>query len=109
MALNNYQPDPKFFKELAVGDEIRSACREIADKAKGIAEALSQDFRITGDYADSFSVQETTIAWTGTYPGPRAAAQLVNTSDHAAAVEWGNAHDHKPHHVLGRTLAALDD
>jgi hypothetical protein len=109
MALKNFTPNSDGFKQLAISDGVRDVLKQVADKGKDIAIGLAQDFRVTGDYADSFEVVETTIAWEGEYPGPRAAAQLINTSDHAAAVEWGNEHDHKPHHVLARTLDALDE
>lgn len=102
-----YRANDAGFKQIAVSAQMRKALAEVAEKAKGIAEGLSQDFRVTGEYVDSFEVREATIEWTGEHSGPRAAAQLVNTSDHAAAVEWGNEHSHKNHRVLGRTLDAL--
>lgn len=104
-----YKPNPEWIAKMAIGPEIRSVLREVAEKGQGIAEGLAQDFKITGDYAGSFQVRDETIAWTGKYPGPRAAEQLVNTSDHAVAVEFGNEHVPRPHHVLGRTAAALHD
>lgn len=107
MGLSNYQPNSSGFQQIANSPEMRAALKAVAEKGKSIAQGLAQDFRVTGDYADSFEVRETTIPWDGQYPGPRAAAQLVNTSDHAAAVEWGNQHAHKAHHVLGRTLDIL--
>lgn len=102
-----YNPNFDGFRKMANGPEIRAALAEVATKGKGIAEGLAQDFRITGDYADSFEVRDETIQWQGRFSGPRAAAQLVNTSDHAVAVEFGNEHVPHPHHVLGRTAAAL--
>jgi hypothetical protein len=78
--------------------------RAKAEEAKAVAEGLAQDFRITGDYADSFEVIEepTTVAGE-----TRASAVLKNTSDHAAAVEWGNEHAHRAHRVLGKALDAV--
>jgi hypothetical protein len=107
MPLTNFEPNDGGFRAIANSPEVKAALKAVAEKGKSIARGLAQDFRVTGDYADSFEVREVTIRWDGEYPGPRAAAQLVNTSDHAAAVEWGNEHAHKPHHVLGRTLDIL--
>lgn len=107
MALTKFTPDNDGFRQIATSPEMRAALKEVAEKAKAIAEGLAQDFRVTGDYADSFEITEDTVRWDGEYPGPRAAASLVNTSDHAAAVEWGNDHSHKTHRVLGRTLDML--
>lgn len=102
-----YQADHDGLNEIARSPEVRAALAAVAMKAKGIAEGLSADFTDTGDYASSFKIESDTIEWTGEYPGRRAAAYLVNDSDHATAVEWGNSRNHKPHHVLGRTLGML--
>lgn len=96
------------FQQIAVSTEVRTALKAAAEEAKTVAEGFAQDFRVTGDYADSFDVTDETIQWQGRFSGPRAAARLVNTSDHAAAVEWGNEHAHRNHRVLGRTLAAME-
>lgn len=102
-----YEADHDGLNEIARSPAMRAALAAVATKAKGIAEGLSADFADTGDYARSFKVEAETIEWRGEYPGRRAAAYLVNDSDHAVAVEWGNSKDHKPHHVLGRTLGML--
>lgn len=107
MAFKNYEPDDKGFNEIARSPAVRAALRAVAEKGKAIAIGLSADFAETGDYASHFKVEDDTVDWIGEYPGRRAAANLINDSDHAAAVEWGNSRDHKPHHVLGRTLDAL--
>lgn len=111
MAFKNYEPDDKGFNEIARSPTVRAALRAVAEKGKAIAIVLSADFADldadTDHYIDHFKVEDDTIDWIGQYPGRRAAANLVNDSDHAAAVEWGNSRDHKPHHVLGRTLDAL--
>jgi hypothetical protein len=77
--------------------ELGTACERIAGKGKTIAEALSVDFTETGEYARSFDIQRSTWFTRGK---PRAAADLVNTCDHAAFVELR-------HHVLSRTGGAL--
>lgn len=102
-----FQADRDGINEIARSPAMRAALAAVATKAKGIAEGLSADFADTGDYASHFKVEADTIEWRGEYPGRRAAAYLVNDSDHAVAVEWGNSRDHKPHHVLGRTLGML--
>lgn len=100
------------FKAMANGPELHAACTAAAEKAKAIAVGLAQEFRVTGEYADSFEVTDETVDWHGEYPGPRAAGRLTNTAPYAAAVEWGHeGREDEPgqsaHHVLARTLDAL--
>jgi hypothetical protein len=104
MAKARYQPNNSGFARAAVGPEVRALLREIGEKAKSRAVSLAQDFRVSGDYADGFELEED-ISSEGR--NRRAVIRLVNTSDHAAAVEWGNARDHRPHRVLGRVLDSL--
>jgi hypothetical protein len=104
MASGTYQPNNAGFQEAALGPEIRAALQAIGEKAKATAEALAQDFRVSGDYASSFVLSESSSIQGR---NRRAMVQLENTSPHAAAVEWGNAHDHRAHRVLGRTLDSL--
>lgn len=94
------------WKEAAVGPEAQAMVLAVAEKAQAIAEGLSTDFTKSGDYIESFHVRLDVVHEAG---AERAAGILENTSDHAAAVEWGNAHDHRAHHVLGRTLGALHE
>jgi hypothetical protein len=103
-----YKPNHAGFREMAVGSEIATAVLAIAEKGKAEAEAMSADFTDSGDYEKSFHVRpEITQLRTGFGTHSVATAILENTSDHAAAVEWGNAHSHKPHRVLGRVLDEL--
>lgn len=102
-----YQRSRRGFQEIANSPEIHAALEAVAKVAKTYAEGLAQDFRRTGDYADNFQIVPLTVMWEGRFAGPRAAVRLENTSDHAAAVEWGNRHDDQPHRTLGRTLDAL--
>lgn len=102
-----YKPNPQGFQDLANSPEMHDLLDHVAGKAKVFAEALAEDFRRTGEYADSFAVVPLTVIWEGRFGGPRAASRLENSSSHAAAVEWGNSHDQNPHRVLSRTLDAL--
>lgn len=93
-----YQPPPAAeWARMATGPEVRGALTAIAVRGKGIAEALSQDFRETGRYAGSFRIDEATVFLAGHV---RAAAVLVNTVPYATEVELA-------HHVLGRTRDVL--
>ncbi len=81
----------------------------VAHDAMGVAVALSPDAPPYGaGYISSFEVSLRADNVT-VRPGRRAVARLENTSDYAAAVEWGwdTAHnqwgDHPGYHVLART------
>lgn len=105
---DSYQPNSAGFRAMAIGPEIRAAVKAEAERAKGVAEGLAEDFRVTGNYADSFEVSDsTTELRTGFGSHPVATGVLTNISEHAAAVEWGNEHMRRPHRVLARTLAGL--
>lgn len=105
-----YKPRRAGFKEIVNGSEIAAALEEIVGQAKTIAVGLAQEFRVTGEYADSF---ETKVGVEPVSKGPaRLVGRLTNTAPYAAAVEYGYAGSstepgHKPHHVLKRTLEAL--
>lgn len=98
-----------FAKIARESPQLRRTLDEFAGKAKAHAEEISQDFRETGDYVDSFESGVEEIDWKGRYPGTRMAGVVRNTSGHAAAVEFGNEHVKHPHRVLGRTLEWLDE
>jgi len=102
--MGRFQPNHAGIQALALGPEIRAVLGAKGEQAKSIAESLSEDFRVSGDYAEGFELEAGTRE---TGRNRRAQVTLVNTSDHAAAVEWGNARDHRPHRVLGRTLDQL--
>lgn len=102
--MSDYRPNQQGWREIANSPQLHAALLEVAEKAKVYAEGLAEEFRRTGEYAESFHATSETVLWDR---GPRAAARLANTSDHAAAVEWGNRGDEHPHRTLGRTLDAL--
>jgi hypothetical protein len=97
-----YKPNQAGWRQIALSPAVRAVVETKAEAGKRFAEALSEDFRRTGEYADSFAVVPETLLWRR---GPRAAARLENTSGHAAAVEWSGD---TPHRILGKTLAALE-
>lgn len=93
---------------MAVGPEVRAACEAEAKRAESIAKAFAEDFWVSGEYIESFVVSTDTVRLqTGFGEHDVAAGKLTNIAGHAAAVEWGNKHDHRAHHVLARTLSDL--
>lgn len=104
-----FKASHKGFKEMAISDEIRAVCLAAAEKAKVEAIALAADHVKTGDYEASFNVRSADVTLkTGFGIHAVAAGILENTSEHAAAVEWGNHRRHQPDHILKRTLGMLD-
>lgn len=107
--------DHEGFAAMAVGPEVASAVGAVAEEAKTIAESLSVDFVVSGDYIGAFeaSVEIQELPAAGRSGAHSAAVGiLINTSDHAVAVEYGfkgrsAAPTRKAHRVLGRTLAIL--
>lgn len=112
----NFIIDHQGFAEMAVGPEISEAVLAIAAKAKAIAEGLSTDFVVSGDYIDSFEayLEIKQLPAAGTSKAHSAACGVLeNFADYAVAVEYGfkgraDAPTGKAHRVLGRTLAALE-
>lgn len=98
--------------ELMNGPEMQAVMRQAAEKGKAYAESIApvgdpREDPHPGRYRESFEV---TAQAHGGFHGDRAEAQIVNTSEYAAALEWGNsafppfAHGY---HVLERTAGAL--
>ncbi|HEV3309960.1 MAG TPA: hypothetical protein VG815_05545 [Chloroflexota bacterium] len=109
MANASFKANSAAFKEMAVGPEVTAIVTEIAARGLEIAQGLSEPFAKTHDYATSFNVRTAVVILrTGFGSHPVVAGILENTSDHAAAVEWGNKKDSRSHHVLGRTLEELE-
>lgn len=113
MADGVYRPNSAGFKALAVSPKVREAVEAEAARGKVIAEGLSQDFRKTGNYADSFEVSNETVELNTKFGShPVAAGVLTNKAGYAAAVEYGfkgrsAEESSSAHHILGRTLEAL--
>lgn len=115
MADFTFTLNPAGIAAMAVGGEMQAAVKSIAEQAKGIAEGLSADFVVTGEYASSFvaSVEIQELPSAGSSPAhPAAVGVLENTAGYAVAVEYGfkgrsDTPRGRAHRVLGRTLAAL--
>lgn len=92
-----YRADYRGTGELMNGPEMQAVLRQVAEKGKAFAAGISPER--TGEYKASFEV---TVQSHGGVHGDRAEAQIVNTSDHAARVEWQDGY-----HVLARTADTL--
>jgi hypothetical protein len=104
----DFQMDRKGMARCAMGPELADAVHSVVeDRAMPYAIGISPvSDRNHEHYVEAFS----TIMGTATIRSlRRVAALLINSSPHAAAVEWGNARtDGKGHRVLGRTLDHLN-
>lgn len=81
--------------------EMKAAMLARAERIKADAEVLAP--RRTGDYARSFKVKAGQSRGAG--DGRRAWAKVINTSDHATAVEWGASRTPR-YRPLGRASGA---
>lgn len=93
-----YEPDHQGMQRILNTPAMANVAMSAARSGMTFAQSISP--RRTGEYAQSFRVEPTTVRIKGQ---PRSAAHILNTSGHAQAVEWGE-HGHK---VLGRTLEEL--
>lgn len=104
----HYRSNRKGWDAIALGPEMQKLTSEVAEKAKAHARSIapeSNDGRGV-PYKDSFDVEQIVVKEFGR--GVRAGARLINTAQHAAAVEWGNKRTKgQGHRVLGRTLDFL--
>lgn len=109
-----FQPSRRGLGDLLVSPgmqaEMRARAERIAVAARASAPvgdpARDPD---AGEYRDAFEVS----SGVRQSPSRRAYGRVVNNSDHAAAVEYGNFRTRKPtisaQHVLGRALDAARD
>jgi hypothetical protein len=101
-----YEPDRRSIARCAVGPELHHAVTDlVTNVAKPYAVGISP--RKTGAYAHSFETNITYIAMGFPELMTRVVAELANTDDGAAGIEWGKGRQ-PGHHVLGRTLAMLN-
>lgn len=96
-----YTPDRAGVVGIATSVEMRAALGEVLVKGQAFAETIAPV--VTGDYKAHFQID---FDDRGSGSRKRARGTLANTSDHAAAVEFGPGTS-KGHRVLGRTLAQL--
>lgn len=96
---NTYVMDAKATEALLESGQLRPAARQAAERGKAHAESVAPVE--SGEYRDSFTVEDST-GWDG-----RAAVDLVNTSEHAAAVEYGNR-GRRGRHILASTIDIIE-
>ena len=108
--MGRFNPSYTGLGELLVSPEMVAAMRAKADKIKAAAEVTSPVGPLTdaerAHYRDSWSVD----AGVRGEPSRRAYARVENSSDHAAAVEFGNGRTRRktiePHYTLTRAVDA---
>lgn len=105
MATTTYKPNRAGIRAYLNSPDVYEAVSSVARDVKHTAEALAPVGE-TGDYKSSFQIDRAEVVIDGT---PHATARVVNTSDHAAAVEWGyagrsGAPGKSAHRTLGRAL-----
>lgn len=104
--LAEFEMDRRGIARIAVGQDLRDATHSlVVQKAMPFAIQISPRGD-TLDYVSSWRADDTFTVIAGMR---RAACRLVNTSPHAAAVEWVSPRGYgRGYHVLGRTLAHLN-
>jgi hypothetical protein len=99
---NDYKPDHKGIAQLLVAPSMMKVVALYAEAGMPYAVSISPDADPYGEgYVSSFEVEAGLTVKTG--GNRRAAARLVNTTDHAAHVEWTNGD-----RVLGRTVDYIE-
>jgi len=95
-----YKPDHQGTGRLLLSPGMFDLVNAYADAGMRYAQQISP--ARTGDYKDSFRVEENheiTMTSKDGHRTRRAAARIVNDSPHAPEVEWQWGH-----HILGRTI-----
>lgn len=95
----DYRPNRPGTGELLRTAEMEAVLAAAAERGKAYAEQISP--RDTGRYASSFRVETTRR---GGPNSDRAEARIVNTAEHAGAVEYVNSNGR----VLGRTAEHIE-
>lgn len=98
---STYTEDNVGVTGIATSGEVQATLAVVLAKGQAFAEGIAPVR--TGEYKSSFQIDFDTR---GTGRSKRARGTLANTSDHAAAVEFGPG-TRKGQRVLGRTLAQL--
>lgn len=98
-----FRPDKKGVASIAVSTPVQLAVHKVA--GEGMVFAMSISPVETGEYLGAFELVNNRVRIAAML---RAGTMLMNTADHAAAVEWGNqATKGVGHGVLTKTLAYL--
>ncbi len=106
MAGGEYRPDIQGIGELARSPQMHAMLAEAAGDAIPFAQSISPDATPYGTgYVDSFEVDSGHVEMVARHR--RAVAHLYNTTDYAAAVEFGNPNI-EAHHVLSRTADYIE-
>jgi hypothetical protein len=93
--------DYEGFDRLLCGPEMEALMGELVHKGEAAAVAMAPEY--TGDYRRSFET-ETGVGSPAPDGGKRAYGKLRNTDPAAAAIEYGNSHNHHAHYVLTRAV-----
>lgn len=103
MADVRFIPDHEGLAALLRGPEVHQL---VMDKARGGA-AYAQSIAPvrTGEYAASIVAEDGGL---GGHNRDRAMGLIIATAPHSAAVEWGNARNDHPYHVLTRTIPIVE-
>jgi hypothetical protein len=102
MADFEYRPDHKGIGQLLVSSDMHKLVADRARAGMAYAISISPDAPPYGEgYIANFHVETGLTSKEG--GSPRAAARLVNTSDHALAVEFANGE-----RILGRTVDHIE-
>jgi len=100
MSAAEYRPDRAGMRALANSPDVERAVRQATERGARWAQGNSPVD--SGDFAGSFRVESgTNGGWDG-----RAWAHLINDSDHAAAVEFGNR-GRDGHRILARAVDVI--
>lgn len=98
-----FVPDHRGLAELLRGPEVYDL---VMDRARGGAQfAQSIAPRRTGEYAAGIQAEDGGL---GGRRRDRPVGLIVAAAPHSAAVEWGNERQPHPHHVLARTIDAVE-
>ncbi|MGW5741580.1 hypothetical protein [Amycolatopsis sp. NPDC003861] len=103
MADIEFVPDHQGLAQLLRGAEVHDLVMDRARDGAQFAQTIAP--RRTGEYAAGIQAED------GGLGGPRhdrPVGLIVATAPHSAAVEWGNDHQHHPHHVLARTIDIVE-
>lgn len=95
--------------EFLLSSEMQDVVNEAAGDMQTDAEDLARAEGLvrTGEYVSSFQHEPGPVVEVndGEFANPRVSAEVANTSDHAAAVEYGNSRAGRGYRILGKIAA----